>query len=413
MILELVLSPFIIFVLLYFYYRKPTSWYWFSLFCYGLVFFGGILVVELMDYSFGYKMPIDGMSFVFWDAFVGLMIFLLVKFLYLKLNFANSDRSGCSGCLKPAEEFGLYMLATLSICCILLFVAINGISFGSVDYEHRYDSSRGLGVVLLFFPAFLPLAYYLLNKAEGALIFCFRSVVFMFVGLGTYVVLSGYRQILIGVVVIVLVESIRRGYIKFYQMIPGVLVFFMIVVFLSFARYAGDSGSGFDSQFMAAMYYLQGDLFPIDAPFRIMQSYLMYGDYRGFDVIVQHFGKIVPRFIWEDKPPIVFDAAGYYTQVIVGYERGVTLSPTVLGEGYMAGGRWFFFGGMLVSAVALLFVDKYSDSSRFVVRVFFCAFLYAGFFFVREGFSELALRLVFILVFYGIYKFFAFIYRWR
>lgn len=405
-----VLGPFVAFNVLMigfffrYFYDEPASWFRFSALCYSVMFFGGVSLVLVMEYLFEFKMPVQEISKIYIDALLGgfaayvgfWLFFLFMPRPKLKLEFPPR--------LKMSEIKALRILAVISLLCIFIFVGANGLNLGNVEYEHRYDASRGWGAVILFFPAFLPFAYFTVANSKGLFGFLVWSSFALFVGFMTYVALSGYRQIAIGALLIVLVVAIRRQYVRKWHILPGLFLLTGGIVLMSFARYAGDqTGVDFDTWWMAAFYYLQGDIFPVDAPLKIYLHNISSGNsYQGIDVVLSHFGKIVPRFLWDDKPAIVYDSAGYYTQVIVDYGRGVTLSPTVMGEGYLIGGPYAFYVLMFVSAIILCWMDRFAEKRR-AFSYFVISFVYAGFFFVREGFSELLLRIFFVGVFYFVF----------
>jgi len=88
---------------------------------------------------------------------------------------------------------------------------------------------------------------------------------------------------------------------------------------------------------------------------------------------------------------------------VVGYQRGITLSPTVMGEGYLVKGRPAFYFLLLVGSVVLLWFDSLYERTRGGLPYFVGAFVYSAFFFIREGFSELLLRTIFVGVFFAFY----------
>src|SRR4249919_2222708 len=264
---------------LLYYAKRPFSWFRLGLASYSLMFFGGISLIVAMDETFGYKMPIDGLvGIVFVDAVIGLGILLGVKLAYGRMFPTTRAPKELLPPLKQASRIGLIALAAVSLASLLLFIAANGISVGNVDYEYRYDASRGWGLAILFFPAFLPLSYYLLTRADSLGRFVVVSIATLAVGALTYVALSGYRQILVGAALIITGIAFQRGYLKRWHVLPGVFLLFCTLIALSFARYAGDrGGTEFAEKWQAGFYYLQGDVFPVDAPLRIYGDSVAYG----------------------------------------------------------------------------------------------------------------------------------------
>jgi WzyE protein. len=384
------------------FYKEPLSIFRFTAFCYSTVLLGGVSVILLGDSAFGYKMPLDGINKVFMHSLAGLIIMQGTHLLAKRL-LSSVDVRPSTGNVPASTRWGLGALLALSVFSLLLFAASNGLSLGQQDYEYRYEAARGWGPIIAFFPAFLPFVFYKIYNSKGIPSFLLVSTISLAIGLTTYIVMSGYRQILIGTLIIICCVAMERRYIKRWHFVPGVAAFMLLIVSLSFMRYAGDSSgaSTFESIGIAAYYYIQGDVFPMDAPLKI-RDYCDYITPPGTDVVINHLAKIVPRALWEDKPLILLDAAGFYTQEVVGYARGVTLSPTVLGEGYLVGGSAGFYVLMFAGAITLTVLDvarKLSDACFFIIG----SFIYGGFFFIREGFSELLLRALYAAVFMAIY----------
>lgn len=383
------------------FHRDPFSIFKFSALCYSIMLIGGVSVVLLSDILFGYKMPLGGIRVIFLDAVIGL---LLMHAIHAGLTFMAFRRNGHGGALHTVNRWSLAALAVLSVSSIFVFAAANGISLGQTDYEHRYEAARGWGPFLVFFPAFLPFAFYQIHQSKGVAGFLGYSLAAISVGMITYFVMSGYRQVLIGVVILSCCVAIERNYIKKWHFLPGIGLFFLLLVSLSFLRYAGDSAglSAFDSAGVAAFYYIQGDVFPVDAPLKIREFHAMYGEMPGLDVVFNHLLKLVPRAVWAEKPHILLDSAGFYTQQVVGYTRGVTLSPTLLGEGYLVGGVPGFYLAVLAGSIVLWAMD-WVRSASYPGFYLVGSFIYGGFFFIREGFSELLLRALFACVFFTIF----------
>ncbi len=383
------------------FHRDPFSIFRFSTFCYSVVLLGGVSVVLIGDSIFQFKMPIDGIYAVFADCLIGIVIIHATR-AGLSLTLVSS--SAPATVLQSHDRWALGGLATISVLSITIFAAANGISLGESDYEYRYEAARGWGPLIMLMPAFLPFAFYAIFNSKSFTGYIAASAAALSIGLFTYFVLSGYRQIFIGAVIAVCCVAMHRNYIRTWHLVPGLAAFFAFIIVLSFLRYAGDSGSSdFDSIGIAAFYYIQGDVFPIDAPMKIHQYYEFFGAPPGFDVMANHILKIVPRAAWEDKPLILLDAAGFYTQHVVGYARGVTLSPTLLGEGYLAGGSLTFYFICLLGSATLFLLDFFRTRGGPAAFYFVGSCVYGGFFFIREGYSELVLRTFFIIAFFLIY----------
>jgi oligosaccharide repeat unit polymerase len=383
------------------FHRDPFSIFRFSAFCYAVVLLGGVSVVLIGDALFGFKMPINSIRLIFVDCLIGLLIIHAAR-AGMALVFGNRPAGAVA--LQSDQRWAMGALAAISVLSITIFAAANGVSFGQTDYEYRYEAARGWGPLIMLMPAFLPFAFYAIFNSKSFLSYVVISLSAMAIGLFTYFVLSGYRQIFIGTVIATCCVAMHRNYIKIWHLIPGLAAFFAFIIGLSFLRYSGDSGAAdFDSIGIAAFYYIQGDVFPIDAPMKIREYYDFFGTPPGVDVMFNHILKIVPRALWHDKPLILLDAAGFYTQHVVGYARGVTLSPTMLGEGYLVGGSIAFYVSCLLGSAVLYLLDLFRTRGGRAAFYFVGSCVYGGFFFVREGFSELVLRAFFILAFFLIY----------
>lgn len=382
------------------FYFNHFSWYSFALFCYALMFLGGYSLISIFDHYYGYKMPIWNLDLIYVDSLVGLFLMILSGLVLRKkkVNISSPMFVNVYG-----EVRALKILGVLSGTAIFTYIAANGLSIGAEDYSYRYDTSRGWGGVILFFPAFLPVCCYYLFSAEGKVQYAKRAFFMLLIGLLTFIVMSGYRQIFIAVALSIGVIAIHKKYVSLSMFFYGIIAGLCFLVFLSFVRYLGDSGDTPLDFVETLFYYIQGDVFPIDAPLKIYEYYQGVNDNPGWDVFAAHFSKLIPRFIWSDKPMLLSNAAGYYTMEVAEYARSVTLSPTVMGEAYLIGGRVYFYLIMLFAGVTLRFVDIMLEKTKSQL-VFFSllSFQYAGFFFVREGVSELLMRIFVISIFIGI-----------
>lgn len=386
------------------YFKYPFSWLFFSGLCYSLMLLGGSTLLWLFDSVTPYKMPLNNLNYAYADALTGLLL-ASASAIALRKIFSPHTKKASIPSIFPAKSLNLPLLflAIISLSCMAIFIGVNGLSLGENEYSYRYDVSRGWGAVILFFPAFMPLAFYKIISSKNSRKFLIFSISSVIVGTLTFITLSGYRQILIGTILISVSVGIHKGHIKRWHLIPGLLLSLALLVILSFVRYANDTGN-FTNLWISAFYYLQGDVFPMDAPLKIQEYYSRYSAAPpGSSVVLNHIGKIIPRFIWTDKPQILLDAAGFYTQEISQYLRQITLSPTILGEGYLVGGRLAFYLIAISTGLTLSLIDITSSQNK-IFFIFSGAFQYAGFFLIREGFSELLLRLFFLFIFLTLYK---------
>jgi hypothetical protein len=391
--------------------QKPASWINFTEFCYALMFFGGYIVVYILSSLFPVgSYLLSDVTPIFTTVIGGFFTFVL---------FARGMKRLCRGLLPhrdqaserfatsrgtTPEDAALYALGMLSLASIAIFIAIKGISVGNSSYERRYEISRGAGPLIFFFPSFLPAAASLMYRARRVRAFLGWAFLSVAVGFMTYLALAGYRQILMACTLTAAVIAVRKGYVSRRMLVPFMITGLVSILALSFLRYAGEQDSVFDTRGAAASAYLQGDVFPIIAPLRIYQ-FTETAERPGVEIVTNTLGLYVPRFLWPKKPEIMEDAAGYYTQEVRGYGRGVTLSPTIIGEGLLVGGTWCVYLFLALGGVIVALLNEVHERTRSRI-VFFniLAFQYSCFFFLREGLSILALRVIFLVFFVAVCK---------
>jgi len=388
------------------FYRDPTSTLEFLRFCLSFIIGFGIVFLQLMDATVGYKfqvMDLDVIQGMYLTGYASLLIGSLAGALFLRLfpKRIVPIPFGAPEQVSPAAKTALYSLATLSVAAVMVYVAVTGLSFGSSSYESRYTDAQGMGILLRLFPAFLPFLTYRLCIAKTRAEYVRVSVVGLLYTAFMYIALDGYRQILIAAFCLTLLLGLKRGYFKGWVLIGCFVAMVPALVGLSFLRYSGDEGGAtFTDPIIAALYYLQGDLFPIDAPLRTYW-WCHYNECPGATPFMSHFLHLVPRFLWPEKPDILLDSAGYYTQVIVGYSRMVTLSSTILSEAIMIGGLGavpliFFFSGFLARAFTIL-TERANGALKFILL----SNVWIGFFWIREGLENGLLRIFFAFVFFA------------
>ncbi len=370
-----------------------------------------------MEKIIGFKMNLYGINEIASIFIMGVLAFYLGEFVFLafskvfikpywkngSVNYAF-DLTKSDFNLSKTSEYGLLGLAMLSFLSVTIFAAVNGTSLGQTSYESRYEASQGMGFLTLFFTAFLPYMIYRLYKVKNSktprtsiakISFCF-----ILYGVFIYVILNGYRQILMAQLLLVVIFALSLKLVSRKTFYIGIFVLFPVfLTALAFIRYLGEDGGVFSSPMEAAFYYVQGDLFPVDAILKT-KVYLETHVAPGMSVFFEHFLRLVPRFLYPEKPEFLNNASGYYTNVIVGYERGVTLSPTLVSEGLLVSGYLGVFIILFCSAILCRVYDLvlFNTKSTLVFCVFL-SFVYMGFFIVREGLQAGAYRIIVMLVF--------------
>jgi len=391
--------------------NRPFSLFVITFFCFQLVVGVGIPFVKLMDMLIGYKMPITGLDVVQWYYIVFSLVFLLFYFfLEFVLEYMGFVGKKYELLVHPYDKPAFFLLAMFSLFCALVYVSLTGLSFGSSGYESRYEEARGVGFLIIFFPAFIPFMvarFIELDTTQGY----FRNIIlWLFVGFSTYIILQGYRQILIAIVLFVGLFLVNRRVVSSRFLFFGVFILMpSMLISLSFLRYSGEDSTVFTSGLEAALYFIQGDLFPVDA---ILKTSIYLEQYTapGMSVFWEHFYRFVPRILMENKPEILMNAAGFYTLEVVGYSRGVTLSPTILSEGLMISGGWIGVVGLAFFASFFCFVYDViiRTTKKYSVYIFLLSYLYMGFFIVREGLQAGLYRAFLVFLFFILFLFFRF-----
>jgi|GEM_PF-3081453 WzyE protein. len=389
------------------FYRKPDSIYLFLKLCFSFIIGVGVLFLQVMVATVGYKFEVRDLEVIqqlFLLGYLALVSGAWVTSKAAGLMMPSTRRApqfaqGPSARGSKLTQSGLHALALASLFSVAAYVALNGLSFGQGSYEDRYKDAQGMGILLRLFPAFLPYAAYRLVVAKDRSEFIrVAAVAMLFTGF-MYIALEGYRQILIAALLITLVIALKRRFLPAPLVAVTALLALPGVIGLSFLRYIGESSAvTFQDPIVAAFYYTQGDLFPIDAPLRTFW-WCSARECPGWGPFLNHFTHLIPRAIWPEKPDIQFDAAGYYTQVIIGYYRNVTLSSTIFSEAIMIGGYWAVPMFMFVSGVLAKLFSIWADRATGIMRFILLSNVYIGFFWIREGLENGLLRIIFAVIF--------------
>lgn len=406
----LVAPSLIIFALeLFLFLRKPLSVFRFFAFCYVTIVGLGVPMVLLIDNLSGYKFQLRDLDQIqvmyaigYFLIYAGALPAMAMGRMLRDFKGVRSTRlTNFSGDpLSSSERKGLLFLLLLSLSATGVYLATTGISFGSSGYESRYEDASGSGPLLLFIPAFLPYAAYRLATAQSLSRFIRIAFILIAFNVFIFLLLSGYRQLLIGSALLCMIVAVDRGFLPRWTIIPATLIVFpMVALSMSFARYAGEDSTPFADRTGAALYYIQGDVFPIDAPMRIMW-YCETQDCPGTDVFISHLEKFVPRAAWPGKPTILPDSAGFYTQTILNYKRRLTLSTTIMGEALLMGSVPLAAIVMLLSGFAAAAITTLVQSARPSIFYFiYLSNIYMGFFWIREGLEDAINRIIIMLIY--------------
>lgn len=389
-------------------YRRPDSIYLFFKFCFSLIIGFGILFLQLMNATVGYKFvlpDLGGMELCYLIGYVGIITGSRLG-IWTYLLLTGSQRPGIALPFGEPEavrgRYGLYSLGIISMLAVVLYVGVTGFSFGQGSYEARYEDAQGMGIILRLFPAFLPFAAYKLTVAKSPREFWRSALVLVGFTFVMLIALEGYRQLMISAALLTVIIALKRKYVPLWVQLAIAVSALPALVSLSFLRYGGEvQAAGFTDPLTRIFYYIQGDLFPLDAPIRIIQ-WCDIRDCPGLEVFWNHLTLLVPRFLWPDKPAILLDAAGYYTQIVIAYNRALTLSATIIGEGFLIGSFGAIFAICVISGWLARILSVWMDRSTGMIKFILLANVPMGFFWVREGLENGILRTIFILAFLGI-----------
>ena len=195
----------------------------------------------------------------------------------------------------------------------------------------------------------------------------------------TFTALGGHRQLGIAAILTLLFIGLKRKQISKTVLFGFALLSIIALVFMGFIRYGTLArGYSFDKLFVISLYFLQDSLSPFDSFARIIDAVPRYIDFQYADTFVNQFIFMIPRAVWSDKPIIVMNAGNYFTQNILGLKGILTISPTILGELYMAGGGVACSLGMFLVGGFLKMIDRVFIRIRkdCVLIVFYYAFLF-------------------------------------
>ncbi len=390
--------------------RDPSSIWRLFKFCYSMIIGGGFVFILWMDYVWGYKFKIYDVELVnayFLYGYVCIWIgFLSFEFIFRALSEISHKKNHYSNNYSVlgneiALKYGLRFLCTLSVLSVLAYVKSTGVSFGSSSYQSRYEDAAGSGIFLLLIPGFMPYAAFRLLKTNAIKSFIIISVVTILYALFIFVLLKGYRQIFIATILLLLIISFKKGFLSRKIIAISFMFIPFILLGMSFLRYLGEDGTPFSDVMTASLYYIQGDLFPADAPLRTYW-YCQNNPCPRLDVFTNHLMKFVPRAFYPEKPLITMDAAGFYTKIIVGYERDLTLSSTILSEAIMMKSWVLFSSIMLLSGFVAGSLNRIAKSNRHgFIYYIVISNSYIGFFWVREGLED-ALNRIIIMIIYAL-----------
>lgn len=308
---------------------------------------------------------------------------------------------------RKARLFSYFMLF-LSLISIV-FLAINrGFTLGEVGYGEQLELNAGNGFYLLFLYLYLPaiLILAIIQKTQNYKYFLIYFFWCTFFGFIVYQFTGGSRNVFLGG----LLSLIFLYYIKKIVSLKQIFIFFIGLVF--FAAY-----------FAILRYskYLEGEdltyyflLFTMDSlsPIDTLGSIINYKEANnsiGFEYFFVQFYTFIPRFIWEDKPVLLYTNAMHITQYILGESGRVIFSPSIVGTSIAMLGFKFYLLFSVFTGWILLLLDKFILAKSTVIKAIGFSVLPLTFFLVRENFEyflyRFLLTFISVIVVYFFYKF--------
>lgn len=328
-------------------------------------------------------------------------------FLFRKkipLNFLNSSVNKA----KKAKNFS-YFLLFFSILAILFLSITRGFTLGDVSYSEQFELNSGNGMYLLLLYLYLPAVTIMALTDQNKNYFSFFKYLFLmaFFGFFVYQFTGGSRNVFIGGLISVIFIAYSNKIISLIQIILFFSVFVLLAAYFAIMRYA---------------VYLQNEdlyyyafLFTIDSfsPIDTLVNILKYYDERnllGFDLFFTQFYIYIPRFLWPEKPILLYTNAMHITQVILNAPGGVVFSPSIVGTSLvMLGSKLYFIMGVITGWLLFL-VDALMKSKKIIFQALGFCVLPLSFFLVRENieifiyrFSMTFISIVFMYILYKIF----------
>lgn len=281
---------------------------------------------------------------------------------------------------------------TLSVLALAAFMLANGVVIMKQGgYENRYLANQGFGFVTLLMPLFV---YGIcgLRLTDWREKHALALLAALILGGMTYAVMGGYRQVLIAGITAVIAIGLRERKIRLSHYATGVIAVVSLSFVLAVARY-WDGGLG--GSRMEMFYHYSVDSFaPIKSVLRII-DWMRFHERYDPSVLVNQFYVLVPRALWAAKPELIETPSNLFTQEILGYGAGVTISPTIMGESYMVGGVVAFLLSMFIFGLLVKGVERWFERSPpFIVKVFYFSNVLLVFQFIREGLSVFMYRYI-------------------
>jgi len=251
-----------------------------------------------------------------------------------------------------------FLFISISFLAILYFLSKNGLLLlASSSYEERYEANLGLGMLTRLFPFFIAgttISFILKPTYRN---WKFNLLIGILLGTLTYIVMGGYRQILAIHIFVFLILGYHYSYIKLFTIIKFGILSVPLLMFMALFRYGIDSSS--EDLSFNLLVFTRDSFAPYNSFANIIEYYKNTSeDFQGLSIVFNEFSSLIPRSIWVDKPELVLNAGNFYTQEILNYNAGLTISPTILGSLFLISGHYGVILGSIFLAVMLRWFDK-------------------------------------------------------
>jgi len=297
---------------------------------------------------------------------------------------------------------------------LILFISKNGIVLLKVmsgGYSEKNYANAGSGVynILISYGFNLYIVSRLIHKPSQ---FYSTAIIALIIGTVLFFVMGGGRASSLMLIAAVLLAGFYYGHLSLKVIFLASVTFFLLIIIMTIVRYQVDLTNIDDRLIASVIYKIQGSFSPIDSFIIIANNVSTASDFQP-NVMFNNAYYFVPRVLWEDKPLILENAAGYYTKQILHYGSDVTISPSLLGELFLYGGHWGICIGMVVVSVIIsLFTSIYSISKNIVfMRLIYFMIMLNFFGMMREGVALLIRDLVFFAIVFSFFIFIALLYR--
>lgn len=317
-------------------------------------------------------------------SFYGLLVFLIVATLFkvkVRTNAFNIDN-------RLKANIYCYVYWSLFISSILFYILTNGISFHTDgNYGNRLEDNAGNGILLINMAAFIPaVAIGIMNTNNRKEVI--TSLLFMlFSGLLFFVVIGGSRNVLAGALVVNIYICFRKGYIGKKTIAFSGLVLMMLMNVLVLFRYnVSFTDVNIKQVLVIFISYLVDSISPIY--YQAITVDLLFNSssniVQGWDIFLNQFLALVPRFFWIDKPIVMMNSSYFFTQYILGMNGNLNMAATLLSSSILILGKMYIVI-YAISAIFVSFIDHLLQRKSVPVIVLAAMAMPFCFFMARES----------------------------